>query len=509
MPEKNIGKIEPKKISAKELEAMAKKQRKGTIPAGMFPGMKKPPPPLFSAVDAPLKGLTAEELKFANEVEAALARKPGISVRILSLAVFIMFACMIFWAWMAEIDEVTHADGQVVGARRTQTIQNLEGGILREILVQEGQIVEKGAVLAYLDNEMAESAYRDAVGKAIENSLALIRLEAESRDEKPEFPKDIRRWLSMNLKVAVDDKMRERARQLVIDQERAFESDMKFLDADIEVLKSQYEQKKREVSEQKARESQLVKSLSIARQQLGAAGELLRRQTFARMEYLNLEQKAVDLKGQIDSIRESIPRAEAAAEEAQRRIVSRRSEKKQQVAQEIARRRVELASLKETISAGGDRVTRTNIVSPTKGTVKQIHINTVGGVVKPGEPIMDITPLDDTLLVEAKVKPQDVAFLHPGQRAIVKVSAYDFSIYGGLEGKLESVSADTVENNRGEVYYIVKVRTPGTRIIHNGEVLPIIPGMMVTADIMIGKKTVLDYLVKPIMKAKQNALRER
>lgn len=469
----------------------------------------KPAGFLFSIIDAPFKGLRADELRFANEVEAALARKPGMGIRILSLSVLLMFVAMIFWAWLAEIDEVTHADGQVVGAKRTQTIQNLEGGILREIFVSEGQIVEKGAILASLDNEVAESAYRDAVSKAIENNLALIRLEAELADEEPQFPQNLRRWLAGAMHVNVDNNMVERAKKLVDDQKNAFENGRKFLRSDIDVLAAQYEQKIREVKEQQARKNQLEKSVKIAQEQLAAAGELLKRRTFARMEYLNLEQKAVDLQGQVDALNESIPKAQAAADEAEKRIESRTSEKKAQVAQEIAKRRVELASLKETIAAGGDRVTRTNLVSPARGTIKQIHINTVGGVVKPGEPIMDITPLDDTLLVEARVKPQDIAFLHPGQKAVVKISAYDFSIYGGLTGKLESVSSDTVEDKRGDVFYIVKVRTPETSIIHNGETLPIIPGMMVTADIMIGKKTVLDYIVKPIMKAKQNALRER
>ena len=144
-----------------------------------------------------------------------------------------------------------------------------------------------------------------------------------------------------------------------------------------------------------------------------------------------------------------------------------------------------------------------------RGTVKQIYINTLGGVVKPGEPIMEIVPLDDTLLVEARVRPADVAFLHPGQKATVKVSAYDFSIYGGLDGVLEQISADTIEDKRGDFYYQVKVRTPKTAIVYRGEELPIMPGMMTTVDIMTGKKTVLDYLLKPILKARQNALREK
>mgnify|MGYP002607367683 CR=1 FL=1 len=198
-----------------------------------------------------------------------------------------------------------------------------------------------------------------------------------------------------------------------------------------------------------------------------------------------------------------------AAEEAKQRLTLRKAEMEAEINAEISKRRTELNSLKETLAAGGDRVTRTELKSPVRGTVKQIYINTVGGVVKPGEAIMEIVPLDDTLLVEARVRPADVAFLHPGQKAMVKISAYDFSIYGGLEADLEQISADTIEDKRGEFFYLVKVRTHKNAISYRKEQLPIIPGMVTTVDILTGKKTVLDYILKPILKARQNALRER
>lgn len=464
---------------------------------------------LFAAMDAPLHGLTPDDISYANEVDAALARRPRFGVRALSVTVAVMFVCLIIWAAIADVDEVTHSEGQVVGSQRTQTIQNLEGGILRGILVREGQIVEKGAVLAQLDNEMAEYSYRDALNKAIENRLALIRLEAEFRNEKPVFPEDLRAYLTRRLGHDVDNKTYTRARQILRDQEYAWESRKSLLESDLDVLKAQYAQRTHDVQEQQAHKVQLEKSLALAEEQLNTAGELMKRKNFARMEYLGLQQKVVELRGQIDMLEASIPKAIASAEEAKQRIASREAEQRAQITQEITKRRLELTSLRETISAGGDRVTRTELRTPVRGTVKQIHINTVGGVVKPGEAIMDIVPLDDTLLVESRVTPKDVAFLHPGQDVMVKVSAYDFSIYGGLEGKLESISADTIEDKRGDFHYLVKVRTQKTAITHNNEVLPIIPGMMVTADILIGKKSVLDYLLKPILKAKQNALRER
>lgn len=466
-------------------------------------------PGLFDAMDAPLRGLGPEDLRFADEVDAALSRRPRFGARLLTLVVAAMLVLLVVWAAFADLDEVTHADGQVVGSQRTQTIQNLEGGIVRSIQAREGQIVEKGAVLAQLDNEVAESSYRDAVSKAIENSLALVRLEAELHSIQPVYSKDLRRWLTGRLGVEIDSRTLARAKQMLRDQENAYRARSELFTADIESLRSQWMQRVHEVEEQEARLKQLNHSLELATQQRDTGAELLRRKNFARMEYLNLEQKVVELQGQIDMLVSSIPKAKAAAEEAMQKLAAREAEQRANITQEISKRRLELTSLRETLSAGGDRVTRTELRAPVRGTIKQVYINTVGGVVKPGEPIMDLVPLDDTLLVEARVSPKDVAFLHPGQEVTVKVSAYDFSIYGGLDGKLESISADTIEDKRGDFHYLVKVRTQENAITHNNETLPIIPGMMVTADILIGKKSVLDYLMKPILKAKQNALRER
>lgn len=466
-------------------------------------------PGLFAAMDAPLHGLTPDDILFANEVDAALARRPRFGVRALSVCVALMFACLIIWAAFANVDEVTHAEGQVVGSQRTQTIQNLEGGILRAVLVHEGQIVDKGAVLAQLDNEMAESAYRDAVNKAMENSLAIVRLEAEIKGEKPVFPDPLDAWAAQLIGRQVEEDTVARARQIVRDQTNLWRSRMEQLNAEIEVLQSQYTQRMHEVEEQTAHKKQLDASLALSIEQRNTAYALVQRNNFSKLEYLGMQQKVVELQGQVDALAATIPKVQAAAEESKQRIASRRAEQTAAITDEINKRRLELNSVRESLSAGRDRVTRTELRAPVRSTVKQIYISTVGGVVKPGEPIMDLVPLDDTLLVEARVKPQDVAFLRPGQDVMVKISAYDFSIYGGLEGKLEHISADTIEDKKGEHHYVVKVRTRKNAIVHHNEQLPIIPGMVVTADILIGKKTVLDYLLKPILKARQNALRER
>jgi adhesin transport system membrane fusion protein len=323
------------------------------------------------------------------------------------------------------------------------------------------------------------------------------------------WPEDLRAWLEKGTGYTLSAEQLEQGRRLTEVQDETFDVQMRQRTSELQVLRDQSAQRRHEVDEQKARREQLTKSLSLIRQQIAIAAPLLEKRSYSRVQYLELQERSVQTKGELDTLDVSIPRAEAAASEAEHRIALRRAELDAALMDEMNKRSIELASLRESLSAGSDRVTRTELRSPVRGTVKQIYINTVGGVVKPGESIMEIVPLNDTLLVEARVRPQDVAFLHPGQKAMVKVSAYDFSIYGGLDGVLEQISADTIEDKRGEFYYLVKVRTPKTAIEHNGESLPIMPGMMTTVDILTGKKTVLDYLLKPILKAKQNALREK
>jgi adhesin transport system membrane fusion protein len=217
----------------------------------------------------------------------------------------------------------------------------------------------------------------------------------------------------------------------------------------------------------------------------------------------------VSLRGDLQMLGAAIPRTQQAAQEIKERQAQRLAEYKAMALEEMNKHEFELESITHTLSAGQDRVTRTDVRSPVRGTVKQVILNTVGGVVKPGEAILEIVPLDDTLLIEANIKPADIAFLHPGQKAMIKITAYDFSIYGGLEGSLEQISADTIENQKGESFYKVKLRTKNNSLTYRNEQLPIIPGMTASVDILTGKKSVLDYLLKPILKAKQNALRER
>lgn len=301
-------------------------------------------------------------------------------------------------------------------------------------------------------------------------------------------------------------------RQIITNQMALYNSRRQQQKSELALLEAQVQQRLAEVRELEARKTQTDKSLALAIEQRDIAQPLVQKRAYSRVSFLELEQKVNNLQGEAAQLAASIPRAQSAALEAEQRIASRQAEINAAVVDELNKRHGELTSLRETLSAGGDRVTRTGLRSPVQGTIQSIYISTVGGVVKPGEPIMEIVPLNDTLLVEAHIRPADVAFLHPGQKAMIKISAYDFSIYGGLEATLEQISADTIKETRGaqeDFYYRATLRTKTTELVYHMKKLPIIPGMMAQVDILTGKKSVLDYLLKPIRKARQNALRER
>jgi len=434
-----------------------------------------------------------ETLLYMSEVDQALYGKGRKFAYMMSSCILIMILGFLLWAKFAVLDEVTRGFGKIIPSRRVQEIQNLEGGILSEIFVFEGQVVAKGDVLCRLRNEQAASFYRDATAKGFEHQAVIARLIAVVEGIDPVF----------------DNTVLEEAPQLAQDQMRIFKAQKQQFDIELSLLKDQYEQKKQEVSEMEGRRRQLRSSLKVAEKQRNIAKPLVEKQIHSELDYLALEQKVLELRGDVEALALGIPRVKSAAREALGRIEQRKAEFRSEALEEINERRQELISIRETMSAGIDRVTRTDVRSPVKGIVKKIIINTLGGVVQPGESIMEVVPLDDTLLVEAEVKPADIAFLHPDQKAQVKITAYDFSIYGGLEGTVEHISADTIEDDRGENFYLVKVRTTKNAMEYRGERLPIIPGMTAQVDVLTGKKSVLDYLLKPILKAKQNALRER
>lgn len=435
----------------------------------------------------------AESLPYMNRVDAALARKGSIGPVFLSIGTLALVVLFLIWADFAELDEVTRGQGQVVASQRTQIIQNLEGGILREILVREGDVVERDQPLARLDNVSALSQYRDAMSRSQENEVAILRLEAEIAGVSPVYP----------------DELRAKVPDIVREQDQLYAARREKYTSELELLESQYKQQVSEVEAGQLRKAQMERTLKLAQERLNIARALSSRKLYSKVDLLEQEQRVVTLQGDISVLASNIPKLQEAVVESRQKLELRKAELDTQISEEINKRQTEFRSLKEAISTGDDKVMRTEVTSPVRGTVKQISINTLGGVVKSGESIMEVVPLDDTLLVEARVRPADIAFVHPQQKAMVKISAYDFSIYGGLEAKVEQISADTIEDKRGEFYYLVKLRTKDKALTYRSEQLPIIPGMVATVDIVSGKKSVLSYLLKPLLKAKQNAMSER
>lgn len=435
-----------------------------------------------------------DDLHFIPDVHRAARRRGRRFAYVLSLATFFFFLVMLIWADRAALDEVTRGEGKVIPSTKTQVIQNLEGGILAELLVREGDIVQEGAVLVRIDNSMAKANYRDLRGQYLALLAESARLEAMiAGEESVIFPDEV-----------LSDAPEEAAAQ-----NRLFSAQQNQIRAQVAVLESQKSQRNQEIGEAQSRRAQLSSGLRLAHEEMAITEPLVRKGILPRLDLIRIERQVTDLEGEIRTIDATIPRLKTALTEADNRIEELVISTRAQMSDELNDVRGTIHSLSETLFASGDRVTRTEVRSPVYGTVKQIKFNTLGGVIQPGADILEIVPLDDTLLIEAQVRPADIAFLRPGQKAIIKVSAYDFSIYGGLSATLEQISADTIKDERGDSFYRVYLRTAESSLSRQGEALPIIPGMTATAEILTGEKTVLDYLLKPLLKARDRALSER
>jgi membrane fusion protein, adhesin transport system len=412
---------------------------------------------------------------------------------LLLFAIAAFFVVFLAWASWAELEEVTRGEGKVIPSSQVQVVQNLEGGIVAELLVREGAIVERGQVLVRIDNVRAASELRESRTRHLALQGALGRLRAEVEETAIAFVPEV---LAEAPDVAQNERALYRARQ-------------EALLSELDVLRSQAMQREQELRELATRLGQLERSHAFALEELEITEPLATNRVVSKVQLLRLQREVSDLAGELEATRLAVPRVEAALGEAKRRIEERQLSFRAEAQRELNAVQAEADALHEVITAEADMVSRTEVRSPVRGTVKQLFVNTVGGVIQPGANLIEVVPLEDNLLVEAKVRPADIAFLHPGQPAVVKVTAYDFGIYGGLDALVEDISADTITDEQGESFYRVRVRTHDNAL-HKADVpLPIIPGMTTQVDILTGDKTVLDYLLKPIMRAKERALRER
>ncbi len=443
--------------------------------------------------DVEFARLRRDDAGFMSDVNAAVLIGASRSSHLILVTTVLFFFVALIWAANADIDEVTRGEGKVIPSDKIQVIQNLEGGILNEILVEEGELVEKGQPLLRLDDTRFSSTYRETRLKYLDLLAKSARLKAEAEDHTLQIPELV--W-------------KERG-GLAKNEVALFESRKNELDSNLGILKEQEAQTRQELAELHARKNKIARSYALLKQELDMSEPLAAEGAISQVEILRLKRSANDLRGELNASRLAIPRLESALEEMHNKIEDLVISFRTQARSELNEVESELSGVEETLHSQEDRVTRTVVRSPVIGEVKQIKVATIGGVIQPGMDLLEIVPLEGTLLVEAHVRPADIAFLRPDQDAQVKLTAYDYAIYGGIPAKLEHISADTITDERGDSFFLIKVRTERNYIGPEENPLKIISGMTAVVDVMTGKKTVLDYLLKPVLRAREMALREK
>ncbi|UVM05237.1 HlyD family type I secretion periplasmic adaptor subunit [Pseudomonas laurylsulfatiphila] len=440
------------------------------------------------------KGSSSLQGQPLPEVNKALIEDAPRVVRLTIWAIIAFFVFLMLWANFAVIDEVTKGDGKAIPSSKIQKIQNLEGGIISELFVKEGQIVDAGAPLLRLDDTRFASNVGETEADRLSMVLRVERLSAEVDDRPLNFPEDVLKAVPGQAK----------------SEESLYISRRQQLHDEIGGLQEQLIQRQQELREFTSKQAQYRQQLGFQRQEISMSEPLVAQGAVSPVEVLRLRRAEAETRGQLDATTLAIPRAESAIKEVQRKIDETRGKFRSEALTQLNEARTDLNKAQATGKALEDRVSRTLVTSPVRGIVNKLLVNTIGGVIQPGSDLVEIVPLDDTLLVEAKIRPQDIAFLHPGQEATVKFTAYDYTIYGGLKAKLEQIGADTItDDDKKTTYYIIKLRTERSHLGTDEKPLLIIPGMVASVDIITGKKTILSYLLKPIIRARAEALHER
>lgn len=430
---------------------------------------------------------------FEIEADAVMSRSTTFRAQTLVRSALLVTVLLIVWAALAEIDEVTKGEAKVISSRQLQVVQSLDGGVVSQILVKEGDVVEAGQLLLKIDETRATSGVRESAAQVFALQVKQTRLKALAEGASFAPPA-----------AAVDDPEAQR----IVDEERQlYDARRSELSALIGISEQQLAQRRQELSEARAKRDSAVRSLDLSQQELNKTRPLLSTGAVSEVDVLRLERDVTRARGDMEQAGAQSARAQSAILEATRKIqetdLSFKNEARKELSEVLAR----LSALNEGAVALADKVDKSQVKSPVRGRVQRLLANTVGGVVSPGKDIVEVVPLDDALVLEARIQPRDIAFIHPGQAATVKFSAYDFSIYGGLDAVVENISPDTVTDERGQkTFYVVRVRTNATNF---SEKMPILPGMTAEVDVLTGKKTVLSYLLKPVLKARAYALRER
>jgi len=435
-----------------------------------------------------------DEFEFANDIRTALEERSPRTAWMLILAIVLAAAAGIAWANWAIVEEVTTGSGRVIPSTQLQVVQPLEGGIIREILLKEGDLVEQNQVLMRID----DTGFASRLGELMQRQWTLRAEIARRRAEA-----------GGGTELSADAELVREAPSSFRSELEVFKARRAKLDDDLAILTQQLIQKRQELKELRAQQTKLSLSLKPLSRELELTRNLQAKKVVPEVELLRLQRQHAELSGDLEIAKAAVPRAQSAIVEAEARLTNAVTTFRSDARERLVAANGELAIVEESVKAARDRVVRTALRAPVRGVVNKLNVTTIGAVVQPGQQLIEIVPLDDTLLIEAQIRPQDVAFIRPDLDASVKLTAYDYSLFGSLAGKVERISADTITDERGESFYRVIVRTDRNYLTANDRKLPIIPGMVATVDVLTGEKTVLDYLLKPVTRVRTEALRER
>jgi adhesin transport system membrane fusion protein len=414
-------------------------------------------------------------------------RRPLTGARLIIVASAAAFAIFLLWASLAHVDEVTRGEGKVIPSSKLQVITAADAATVSELLVRSGQRVHKGELLARLDSP--------------ENASQVGQLEAETQSLQSRVSRLTQEGMGGNVACTGADCAGEQAlrqaRESALSSKRA-------------ALAASADQARRDAGEAAATIASLQGSLALAQKQVSMLEPLAAKHIVPETDLLDKRREVNDLQGRIAAAREQQGRAMAAVREAEAQSAQANYEFRQSALDERSQSMAKLAVNEQSLRGAQGKLGRTEIRSPVDGVVNDVQVTTIGGYVQPGQKIMEVVPLGEKLLVETRVKPSDIAFIKVGDRALVKVTAYDFSTYGGLDGRVVQVSADSIyDEAKKEAYFTVIVETERSYLTAAGHKLPIGPGLMTDTQIITGRKSILTYLLKPVLKARSEALRER
>jgi adhesin transport system membrane fusion protein len=436
-----------------------------------------------------LPGDVAQPRDWQSDAEWATHQQAPLRTRFLIYSIFVTFALLLGWSAFASLDEVVHGIGKAIPTSGTQVIQSVDGGVVEAILVKEAQRVEKDEVLLRIDPTRFTSSLGERRAQVMALMAKAARLEALTRGGA----------------YIPSEEVSQSVPHIVEHERRLYQTSQEELNSRIGISRELAAQRRQELAEANARLIQVGRAYELAQEELQVTKPLLATGAVPQVEIMRLEKEVARARGDRDQARAQVSRTRAAIDEAEGQVREVELRYRNAWRNELSSTLRELESLTEGNRALADRVSHSDIRSPIRGTVKRFFVNTPGAVVMPGGMVAEIVPEEDMLVVETQLSPKDRAFIRPGQAAVVKFTAYEYAVYGGLEGVVEHIGPDTITDEKGNTYYLARIRThkPGF-----GKNLPILPGMVAQVDILTGKKTVLSYLLKPLFRAKANALRE-